>query len=408
MPVAVGLFGVGLAAQVVLAVVGARRRTGVDTTPVRAVASGLRPLAAPAAATAGLLALLWAPPVIDVLTNEPSNLGRTLAWFRAADEGVHTFGEGWRIVSAQFGLRADWLIGRNDELTLFAGSPYIDSAPLPVLGLVALAAGVALWRVGGRPGRALVATLAAALVVSVVAVARTIGPMYDYRLRWTLVAPALVFVAVAWAGWLVAARRWPEPSRRFVLPALVAVLVAVTAVDAVAAARATRIEPGDADIMGTLVPDVLDELERDGIGPADEVLVADMPGAPTWFPAGLLVPLDQRGYDARVLPERRDQLGDRWVTDAIPTRAGVASDAIALDLVESGADVVATWSSVPLDDDGRTTLAGVYARTAVLSAALTAGDIDGDGYLAGIRDLEDEVPTGGGMDVRLVAVVRRR
>ena len=122
-PVAVGLFGAGLAAQVVLAAVGAGRRTEADTSRVRAVALGLRPLAAPAAATAGLLALLWAPPVIDVLTNEPSNFGRTLAWFRAADEGVHTLGEGWRIVSAQFSLRADWLLGRNDDLTLFAGSP---------------------------------------------------------------------------------------------------------------------------------------------------------------------------------------------------------------------------------------------------------------------------------------------
>lgn len=407
-PVALGLLAFG---GVALVATGARAgRSDGGPGLRRAAARAARRLAAPAGVTVALLALLWLPPVLDVLTNEPSNAGRTLAWFRAAEEGVHSLGDGWRIVSAQFGLRPDWLVGHNDALSFFGGSPYLDAAPAPVLLVVAAAAAVALWRWRPRSGRRLVLTLGAALAISVVAVARTIGPMYDYRLRWTLATPALVFVAALWAGWLAVARRWPATARRVVLPALVAALVAVTAVDTVAAARATRIEPGDSAIMGALIPDVVGELERSAVGPGDEVLIADMPGAPTWFPGGLLVALDRRGYDARALPDRRDQLGERWVTSGAPdVELVVAAERVALDLVRQRPDdVVAAWSTVPMDDEGLAVLERTFDRADALSASAIDGEIDADGYLAGMRELERTVPTHGGMDTRLVVVVRVR
>ena len=423
-PVALGLFAWGLVAIVMATVTDgratSRRGPGhgeaddrgdgdVGATRAPRAPAGPRTLAAPALVTAGLLAVLWLPPVIDVLTNEPSNAGRTLAWFRDAAEGVHTLGEGWRVVSAPFGLRGEWVAGQEaGPLGLFSPSAHLGSAPVPVLLVAVAAAAVVLWRWRPRDGRALVLTLAVVVAISVAAVARTVGPIFDYRLRWTWVAPMLAFVTVLWAAWLAAARRWPDAARRLVLPGLVAAFVVVAGVDAVAAGRVDRLAPGDADIMAALVPDVLDELEGAGVGPDDEVLVADPPGAPSWFPGGLLVQLDRRGYDARALPERGDQLGDRWVTSGDPdVELVLATDRAALALLDEGrSEVVASWATVPLDDAGLAALRDVFARGDALSDATIRDGVDVDGFYAGLRDLEDVVPVEGDMGVRLVVVFR--
>ncbi len=360
-------------------------------------------------ATIGLLALLWLPPVIDVLTNEPSNAGRTVAWFRYAEDAPHTIAEAWRVVSAQFAVSGEWLVGQEGPFGVFGGSPYVASAPAPVLLAVAALAGVALWRWSPRSGRHLVVVLVVTLAISVAAVARTLGPVYQYRLRWTWVAPVLALAAVLWAGWMAVDRRWPATARRALLPGLVVALVAVTAVDTVAAARVGRLAPEDSDVMEPLVAGTLDELEDSAVGPDDEVLVADPPGAPTWFPAGLLLALDQHGYDARAVPDRRAQLGDRWVTSGDPdVELVVASDRAALGLLEAPGELVASWSSVPLDAEGTETLRQTFAQLDALSTAYLAGEIGTDDYVDGVVDLEREVPVRGDMGARLVVVVRTR
>ena len=90
---------------------------------------------------------------------------------------------------------------------------FLNSAPLPVL-LVPLA--VAPVRAVAATGHATrpfsLATVGLGLVVGVIAVARTVGIVYDYRLRWTWVLGMLAFVVVAWTTWMVVAPGPAEPT----------------------------------------------------------------------------------------------------------------------------------------------------------------------------------------------------
>jgi hypothetical protein len=405
-PVALGLLVWGVVAGLLPAFVAARRgdaRAGVWAS-LRAAAE---PLARPAVATAGLLALLWLPPVVDALANSPSNAQRLGGWFREGSDETHTLAEGWRIVSAQYGVTAEWLVGKAAPHDAFYQSPYYTSAPVPLLLVAFAAAVVALWRWSPRSGRPLVLTLTAASAISVVALARTVGPLFDYRLRWTWVTPTLAMVAVVWAGWQAAERWRPAFARRVVLPGLVVALVAVTGIDAVAAARADRLEREDSDIMGTLIPGVLDELEELDVGPDDEVLVSDFV-ASVWYANGLLVELDRRGYEVGVPEGRRWQLGEQWVTEDDPdVWLVVASDQAALEMLKDpDSEVVATWSSVPLDDDGIARLDDLYARTEDLGEQLQRWEIDIATFVERARKLGEEVPASGALGMRLVVVTR--
>jgi len=172
-------------------------------------ALGRAGLARPAAVTAGVLAVMWLPPFVDVVLHAPSNLREIAEWFGDADEGVHTVGEGWRTVTGQFGGRPEWLVTKLTP-SLGGESPFLYRAPLPWLLLPVAAAGVGLWR-GRADGRRLVAVLCATLLLGIAAVARTVGPAYDYRLRWTWLAPMLATVAAAWALWRGLVRRRPRP-----------------------------------------------------------------------------------------------------------------------------------------------------------------------------------------------------
>ena len=70
----------------------------------------------------------------------------------------------------------------------------------------------------------LAATLGLSLVLGVLAVARTLGHVFAYRLRWTWVLAMIAAVVVAWTAWTWAARarrggeRWLVPLSIGALP----------------------------------------------------------------------------------------------------------------------------------------------------------------------------------------------
>lgn len=248
--------------------------------------------------TLGVVAVVWAPPAADVLLHSPSNARRAVDWFRAGDGGVHSAGDGWAVVTGQFSLHPEWLTAKRTTASngesLLLGSP-----EAPVLLLPVAVAAVALWRRRGD-GRSLVAVLAAALALGVVAVARTVGPVLDYRLRWTWMPPLLALVLVCWAAWLALVDRWGPQADRVLTAVATAGLVALAAVNLVTAATAGTPHPEDSAMVAALVPQVVEQLDPGG-GP---VVVSDPYTPGSWYGRALALQLERRGFDVKVPPER--------------------------------------------------------------------------------------------------------
>ena len=77
--------------------------TAPETT-ITALAALLRPLVV----AGGVGVVLWLPMIVDTLTNDLSNLGQTIAWFRDAAEGTNTLADGWWIVMDSSRRRNGW------------------------------------------------------------------------------------------------------------------------------------------------------------------------------------------------------------------------------------------------------------------------------------------------------------
>ncbi|MBA2464549.1 MAG: hypothetical protein H0V42_06195 [Nocardioidaceae bacterium] len=339
-PVAFSLFGAALAG---LTVQVWRDRSGQD-------GPGGRDLVRPALAAVAVLGVVWLPPLIDELTAEPSNADRILRYFRGEEEPTQGLGVGMRVVLGQLELAPEWLVDKRAPAPFTAQSPFHDVMPLPLGLLVVAGAGWALWRWGPRSARSLLALLVVAVPVSIVAVSRTAGPVFDYRLLWTWVVPMTAFVAVLWAAWTLATRRWPG-RRDLLLRAGVAALGVVVLVDVVAGVQG-RLEPGDSEIMASLTPQVVDGLERslsvDDVGDIEgQVLVQAPYSVGHWQASGLQAELERRGVDVRVDAQRAVFLGRRREIDAPPVAdLVVAPDAAFFErLEEPGLELLAWWST---------------------------------------------------------------
>jgi hypothetical protein len=166
--------------------------------------------------------VVWLPPAIDQLTNDPGNATVMARWFRQggdAGEGPHTLLDGWRVLSAQYWLTPEWLFGARPP-NLVGEPSYVYEPVVPVLlAVVVLAAVVLWWRRVSDSGQ-LVAVWAVASVIGVVATARTVGLLYEYRFGWARMLGMLAGVIVGWAAWRAvvdwrpALERWASP--RFV------------------------------------------------------------------------------------------------------------------------------------------------------------------------------------------------
>jgi hypothetical protein len=273
--------------------------------------------------SAGLFGLMWVPTALDVLWEAPSNVQQTYRWFDKAEEGIHNLADGWKVMTAQFSVTPEWITGA--EPPLFAsGEPLAlyRSPVVPVLLFVAVAAAVVLWRRRVEGARALVVTLGLALVLGVLGVARTVGPAYDYRLRWTWMAPMLAFVLVVWAAWWFLVRWRPSTESRLLVPASLVALLVLAGVNSTDAATAGIPYPDDNEIMTAIAPPVVAAFDEDegGMGGEGQVVVdrwANHIGTHT-YGRGLLLQLERHGVDARVpatrirfFPETRNQTEGR-------------------------------------------------------------------------------------------------
>ena len=251
--------------------------------------------------TVVVLAGAWVLPVWDQIFGS-GNLGNTAEWFSRAAEGVHTVREGARVVFGQFAALPDWVTGQH-RVGLFNRETLLMSQTLwPVLVLPFVGASVIAWKRRDHAVVRLAVVTGGAALVGVVAVARTVGTMYEYRLLWTWVIGALGVVVVVATLWNVAADRWPGADR-ILIPIAVVVLAALGVAQIVDVASLSR---PDWDSPETAT--VARELDRKLDPHRGVVVLRSESDAGAWDLQGLLLALEQRGFDARVV---RD--GVSWV-----------------------------------------------------------------------------------------------
>jgi hypothetical protein len=383
---------------------------GVLVLFARARAAGeLRSLRRPGAWAAGLFALVWSPLVVDVIVNVPSNTRRVIMWFQSDEEPTHTLADGWKVVTGQFGVPPEWMTGKWRP-SWSGESPFLLSSPLPVLLVLVVVAGVALWRRGGD-GRRLVAVLAGTGVLAVLAVARTVGPAFDYRLRWTWVPPLVAFVVVAWAGWQAAVGRWGRRADVVLSAVATAALVAVSVVNVATAATVGTPRAGDSALVAELMPPVTAELDPD----AGPVVVSDPWTPGSWYGRAIVLQLERRGFDARVDPDVRLHYTDHHAYDPeapVQARLLVLRDdgAAAVEGVEgveliahaghrSAADAAQAHADALVAEmraDGRSDEEVLRAVDDVLSDEAPEAPLEPTGFAVELSVFLDERPPGSG------------
>lgn len=310
-------------------------------------------------------ALLWLPPLIDLVLNAPSNAGNLTRYFQTTEDEAHTLVDGWNVISAQLSTLPEWLTWHRTPTALTGEPPSLYEPPLPVLLAVVIAACALLVKRHIDAGGELVATFVVVVGLGVIAIARTVGLAFDYRLRWTWILGVVAFVIVAWGGWSSISDRWSRAGR-VLGPLTIAV---VTGLNVVSALRAGVPYETDSVVLAEVMPEVLEAIE----GTEGEVLVTDSL-AGSWHARGVVLELERQGFAARVPAERKELFGDsRVVSEATPqARIHVGVDSELRPLGEDpNLRLLSEWRSLRPAD-----VAELEARTAEVDADLQAGRID--------------------------------
>ena len=254
-----------------------------------------------AAVAAALLLVLWLPPIIDQVGEDPGNMSILVGQF--SDDDIPA--AGWRTAT-------EVMLARLDPVELASGDGETTAGSalgLAFLAAWALAAGAAVARRDRLPSDLvrlhLVAGVAAAL--GVVSLSRVQGPMFPYLTLWSWGTAVVMAAATVWTAvalWTRARRR--EAGRRRPVVAAVAGVAAV-AILAVATFAASGAEPPLPERTArdrALIPTALDALEAGtvpGFDDDDRYLVgAQDPSSGSLSSLTLLNEMDKRGFDARI------------------------------------------------------------------------------------------------------------
>jgi hypothetical protein len=340
----------------------------------RVKAHRLAALGRVALVTAAVLSVLWLPPLVDELLHSPGNLSAIADYFRHPHQSAHTLADGYRIVGAQFELTPEWLTGL-DPPSPFTGEPFsLYSNPIPLLLLPLAASALVLRRRRGLEARRLVATLGVALALGVLAVARTLGAVYAYRLRWTWVLAMVAAVVVAWTAWTWLARVLPRAERRGLVPLCVGGLAVVTVINVVSAARGVPPGEDQSTRMRALIPSVVGALPAGG----GDIIVQGSSFASSFYAGGLMLALERRHLTPRV-----DATQEIGYHEHRVHRRGKVRDTLTVatnDTFESFASrsdlrlVAYTGSTSPPER------ARLVAQAAALDRAHNAGELDNVAY----------------------------
>jgi len=323
------------------------------------------------------------------MTNGTSNIGRLINWFRTTEEPLHTATEGFRVVlGGQFGLPPEWISGARPVRPISGETLLRFSAPPPVLlALVALAVA---WLVHRRQaaGLRLAGVVGAGLVLGVIAVARTNGTLYEYRLRWAWSLALGAAALVAWTAWQAGARRWPGVAPRVLVPLALLGLAGLSTANVVGAVRAGDPQSAQpvADI-GRFTDEAVAALpDRPGV-----VLVGSESVGGTFAAQGLLLALEKRGFAARSPSDPGRWYGNHRVHDDGPVRATLTLasdegyDRYAAQVAEDPALAELIAYQGDLSPSERPLAAARYERRAAeLDAAFEAGDIGVQERLEGL------------------------
>ena len=268
----------------------------------RVRSTGPRPsLRVPLLLTGGTLVLLWLPPVVQQLTTTPGNLQAIVDYF-GSSQPVQGFHHGYDVVSAQFAWNADWIVGGPAVNPFSGATAAADTTSFPVWWLALAAAIIVAWRVGNRAARAFALVLVIAIGASVVAVARTIGPLVEYRLRFVWVLGMLTAVFALWMLGTVLARQawWRAQVATVVLLVVVIGLSVYNVARAAGTATPNRLQ---GEVAATLSRQLVDRLPP---GPGAVLFtVRSFEAGP--LITGVMLDLERRGIPVAL----RDMLDDR-------------------------------------------------------------------------------------------------
>ncbi len=245
------------------------------------------------------VAALWAPTLLDQLISSPGNVTSTLKYLGSGGP-TKTLMDGYRAVASQFTLSPEWLTGLRPVSDILAEPTALSATQWPLLMVPFGVATAARWRQrGSSPMRHLFTLLWVVIGASVVALSRTVGPMYEYRLRWLWVVAMLAMATTVW--WICSL--FP-PTGASLISKLAAGAVVMCAAGGVGTLLAAD-PPGlrDARVVDRLVAQVERSIPRWGvteIAASSFETAADVPG--------VLHRLRSAGYDARVAEGPDNQL----------------------------------------------------------------------------------------------------
>ncbi|HEX4336607.1 MAG TPA: hypothetical protein VH062_11875 [Polyangiaceae bacterium] len=174
------------------------------------------------------VAVLWAPPLLDELRNQPGNLSLLFDYFANSPAKLVGVTEAIRLVVAHLDV---WhlVVDGTRQPGVLATSALHEHLPDAERGLVVLlvwaASAIRAWKAGGRALASLNVVLASALAVEVIALSRIIGDPWHYLLFSCWIVGALLFFATVW-GLLAAPRARVAVSERRSLYVVLAAIAA--------------------------------------------------------------------------------------------------------------------------------------------------------------------------------------
>jgi hypothetical protein len=264
-------------------------------------------LARPLAVTAVVAAVLWAPAVLEELSNDPGNLS-TLRTYMEEERKTPGLRTGAELASAQLGRLPASVVGDDQGE---GGGLATDGPAWPTAataGALAAAAVVA-WRRRLPDVLRLVPLVLLFAAAAMLAAANLDGERYAYLVTWIVVGGLAAWVVVAAA--LVPWRRG-----RGRVPALLAGAALVWGISwgTTGAAADTTVPEADRSAVMARLTDGLEAALPPGDCPVHVRFTGDVGWA---WGAGVVLAVEDAGRDVRVDPRWRVMFGDRAV-DGVP------------------------------------------------------------------------------------------